>query len=631
MDKYEVIGEIGKGCFGHVSKIIRKSDKKLLIWKELNYEGIPDKEQQLIENEISILKEMNHPNIVKQYEIIKDERNSKLYIVMEYCDGEDLEKLILKNKFHKQLVDEKLIWNILIQILRALNYIHNEKKIVHRDIKPSNIFLNKNYNIKLGDFGLSKKFYSEYSNTLIGTPIYMSPELLEKKPYNVKTDIWALGCSIYELATFSTPYAAPNMNVLLNKIRNGLPQRIDKTYSDELWNIISKMLTYDYNKRPSSLELIEEYDKLIYFKNSNNNNKNDNIKDYKQLYFIYKEKYEKIKNEQKEKEKNIKKREDLLNKKMEEQNKKEIELSKREKDLKEMEENIKKKQKSEEINLEKKKQELIKLLKINNQIIENHRNKYINTNQNYFINNGDNNNHYLLNQMNISSDNKNNNYEYNNNINNLNSYKTNKKYIDIRNGEYNEEFMTTIKTIDKHLNMRKTNNHNKNKDNLIYNYNSLDLIMHNNNLLDNDNNNDFFSNKQFNSKNNINTNINKKEIIKNNYHYYSDNNQNIDGMKYYNNNEENILELVNHDINQDSNQNHIIQNYQKEINENNNQINFNNCTNFDNNESLNLNENEDNEGRTTLQQIDKVIDLKRNEKNPFKNNNDNININNNKN
>ena len=274
MDKYEVIGEIGKGSFGTVSKIKRKSDKKILIWKELKYEGISDKEKELIVNEISLLKEMNHPNIVKQYETINDERNFKLYIIMEFCDGGDLDKLILKNKFHKKLVDEKLIWDILIQILRALNYIHNEKKILHRDIKPSNIFLDKDYNIKLGDFGLSKKFINEYSNTIIGTPLYMSPELLERKPYNIKTDIWALGCSLYELATFSTPYEAPNMNVLLNKIKNGLPQRIDKTYSDELWNIISKMLTYDYNKRPSSLQLINDCCRIFFLKNRNIRNYN---------------------------------------------------------------------------------------------------------------------------------------------------------------------------------------------------------------------------------------------------------------------------------------------------------------------------------------------------------------------
>ena len=621
MDKYEVVCEIGKGSFGTVSKIKRKSDKKKLIWKELKYEGISDKEKQLIINEINLLKEMNHPNIVKQYETINDERNFKLYIVMEYCDGGDLDKLILKNKFHKKLVDEKLIWDILIQILRALYYIHNEKKILHRDIKPSNIFLDKDYNIKLGDFGLSKKFINEYSNTIIGTPIYMSPEILERKPYNVKADIWALGCSLYELATFSTPYKAPNMNVLLAKIRNGLPPRINKTYSDELWNIISKMLTYDYNKRPSSLELIEKYDELFYFKNSINNNDNDNLKKYKQLYLFYKEKCEKIEKELIEKEKVIKKREDLINKKTEEQNKKEAELNKKQKELKEIEENIKKNQKMKEMNLKLKERDLNnKLNEIIEQrkIIENYRNKYTNNKQNGYSYNGDNNYHNLLNYKNINNDNRNNNYEFNNNnnINNLSDWEINKKDVYINNEEINDELMTTKKTIYTYFNINNKNN--KNKTNLINNYNSLDLISYNDNLLDgkdqnnesNDNSHKYLNNNQINSKNDTNKNL--KELIKNNYHYYSNNNQNKDDTKSnFNYNDENILEQIKNGMNQEYNKNLINQNNQKENNEKNNQIYFNNFPNFENNERINMNENEENEGRTTLQNIDQLIDSKK--------------------
>ena len=634
MDKYEVVCEIGKGNFGTVSKIIRKSDKKILIWKELKYEGISDKEKQLIINEINLLKEMNHSNIVKHYETINDEINSKLYIVMEYCDGGDLDKLILKNKFYKKFLDEKLIWDILIQILIALNYIHNEKKILHRDIKPSNIFLDKDWNIKLGDFGLSKKFYHEFTNTIIGTPLYMSPELLERKPYNVKSDIWALGCSIYELTTFSTPYEAPNMDILLNKIRNGLPQRINKTYSDRLWNMISKMLAYDYNKRPSSLELIVEYNKFFSFNKSINNNRNDIIKMYKQLYLLYKQKYEKIENEQKEKEKKMKKREDLLNKKAEEQNIKEVQLNKKEKELekKEKEQNIK------EMELEKKKREINNILKeINNprNIIENHRN--MNYNQNCYFNNGDNKNNNLLNQMNINNDDKNNNYEYNNNNlnkNKSNNIKINKNDININNREIKDEFMDIMKKKNEDLNINKRNNHNKNQNNLNCDYNNLDSIDDNINVLVgndqknvyNDNNNKYLNNNQINSKNNINANINQKEVIKNNYHYYSKNNQNEDDMKLYfnyNNNDENILEPVNNDMNQENNQNLINQNYQKETNENQNK--FNNHPNSANNERENLNENEDNERRMNLQKIDQVFDSKKNtnENKLFINNNNN--------
>ena len=212
MEKYIALSEIGKGSFGRVIKIMRKSDNKILIWKELNCENISEKEKEFITNEIMILQELNHPNIVKQYEVIPDNINSKIYIVMEYCEEGDLDKLILKNKNNKQLIDENLIWDIIIQTLNALNYLHNEKKVLHRDIKPSNIFLDKDYKIKLGDFGLSRKYLFE-AKTILGTPLYLPPEILERKPYNEKADIWALGCSIYELTSFHTPYEAPNVNI----------------------------------------------------------------------------------------------------------------------------------------------------------------------------------------------------------------------------------------------------------------------------------------------------------------------------------------------------------------------------------------------------------------------------------
>jgi NIMA (never in mitosis gene a)-related kinase len=276
MNQYGVICQIGSGSYGKVYKIIRKRDKKEFIWKEMRLEGIPENGRMLIENEINILKELNHPNIVKQYETFTDDSNSKLYIVMEYCEKGDLDKLILQNKNNRNIVDEQLIWDILFQTLNALNYIHNDKKILHRDIKPSNIFLDKDYNIKLGDFGLSRKYYNQYANTILGTPLYMAPEMLEKKQYNVEADIWALGCSIYELTNFVVPFDAPNMEILLNKINNGPPKRINNIYSEYLWKIVSEMLTPDYTKRPSSSQLLGECNEIISIRNNIFNIKNKN-------------------------------------------------------------------------------------------------------------------------------------------------------------------------------------------------------------------------------------------------------------------------------------------------------------------------------------------------------------------
>ena len=451
MDKYEVIGEIGKGSFGTISKIIRKVDKKILIWKELKYEGIPDEEKQLIANEINLLREMNHTNIVKQYETINDVKNSKLYIVMEYCDGEDLEKLIFKNKFYKYYLNEELIWDILFQTLRALNYIHNEKKILHRDIKPSNIFIDKDCNIKLGDFGLSKKFVNEYSNTIIGTPIYMSPELLERKPYNAKTDIWALGCSLYELATFSTPYQAPNMNILLNKIRNGLPQRIDKAYSDELWNIISKMLTYDYNKRPSSLQLIEDCCEIFISKIRPNRNyyqkKIEELLCFKQQLDKRDKELQKKDEELSEKEKMIIFKENSLNMLENKLKMKEQELNKKIKELEEM--NKKFEEKKKELNIKEMKIEKeIKMEEFN--IQEN-----FNINGNLSLNN---NNRYYLNNV---DNNKNNNINKNKNKN-----KSNNNILNIQNNFNNDDLLSTKENLEQYFKPKKKNSLNFNDETL---------------------------------------------------------------------------------------------------------------------------------------------------------------------
>ena len=572
MDKYEVLSEIGKGSFGTVSKIVRKSDRQILIWKELYYEGIPENEKELISNEISLLKEMNHPNIVNQYEVINDDSNSKLYIVMEYCDGGDLDQLIQKSNFNKTRIDENFIWKILIQTLKALNYIHNEKNILHRDIKPSNIFLYKNYNIKLGDFGLSRKFYNEYAKTIIGTPLYMSPELLERKPYNEKADIWALGCSLYELSTFSTPYEAPNMDVLLNKIRNGLPQRIDRSYSNKLWNIISKMLTYDYNKRPSSLQLIEEYDELFVSKKYINIDRNDIQRKWEELN-LFKQQLDKRDKEQNEKEKELIKRENQLKelyqkleKQKREQNIKDIQLKEREKKLNEKERKF----------------------------------NYLDSNKNG--NQGNiylNNNRYYL---------KNDDYKKNNNINqnNLNNNNSNNNQINI-DKERNKNYLTeTNDELNKYFNNSNLNDNGNDALNIDDNNKFFDQRNQKNESYDNNNN--YLNNNQL--VTNINNNANNP--IKINYNYYSNNNQ-IKLNFVYNNFDENILEPINHNMNQKNNQNLINNNEQKDINEK-------NIPNFGIKEKINKDENNDNNEKTTLGQINQVIDSK---KNKNKNNNNN--------
>jgi NIMA (never in mitosis gene a)-related kinase len=140
---------------------------------------------------------------------------------MEYCENSNLEVFIKQHKKENKLIDNNVLYYIILDICSGLKEIHN-KKIIHRDLKPNNIFISKDYKIKIGDFGISKILKdSDYTNTnYIGTLGYMAPELLSKEKYNNKADIWSLGCIIYELCTLNACFEI-NIDVigLLNKIK----------------------------------------------------------------------------------------------------------------------------------------------------------------------------------------------------------------------------------------------------------------------------------------------------------------------------------------------------------------------------------------------------------------------------
>jgi NIMA (never in mitosis gene a)-related kinase len=245
MDQYQVIETIGSGSFGKVCKI-RRNDGKILVWKELNYGNMSAKEKELVVSEVNILRELKNPFIVRYYDRIVDKPSTKLYIVMEYCAGGDLGKVVKKCKLEKSSLDEKVIWKVLAQAVVALKDCHRRmeggdcKPILHRDIKCANVLLDSNLNIKMGDFGLAKQLASEgkMAETNVGTPFYMSPELINERKYDEKTDIWSLGCLIYEIAALRPPFEATNQVALALKINDGKFPRIPLKYSDALFDII---------------------------------------------------------------------------------------------------------------------------------------------------------------------------------------------------------------------------------------------------------------------------------------------------------------------------------------------------------------------------------------------------------
>ncbi len=132
---------------------------------------------------------------------------------MEYAAGGDLAQRLISRKPHH--LAEHELWHYLLQLLEGLSYLHSQR-ILHRDLKPANIFLDEVGNVKIGDLGLGRILgsKSDVARTGVGTPLYFSPELCMDKPYDTKSDIWALGCLIYELATFTPPFIASNQIAL---------------------------------------------------------------------------------------------------------------------------------------------------------------------------------------------------------------------------------------------------------------------------------------------------------------------------------------------------------------------------------------------------------------------------------
>ena len=252
---YIIKQTLGKGTYGLVYKVQKINSNSVYVIKQIPLSGLSEKERNEVEQEAKILHSINSNYVVKYYDSFKE--NDNLNIVMEYCDGGDLNGfLIEKKKFGKPL-DESLIWKIFIKITIGLADIHR-LKILHRDLKTLNIFLKQNLDIKIGDLGVAKVLSkNNFAKTVIGTPYYLSPEICEEKPYNDKSDVWALGCILYELCTFKHPFEARSQGALILKILNNKPEPIDSTFSKELNNIIFKLLDKNYDKRPSCIEILE--------------------------------------------------------------------------------------------------------------------------------------------------------------------------------------------------------------------------------------------------------------------------------------------------------------------------------------------------------------------------------------
>ena len=257
MEKYRKVKVVGKGSFGHAVLVQSVADRKLYIMKIIDVSRMERKQKEEALNEVHVLKAMRHPYIVTYRESFMDKRC--LCIVMDYADGGDMYSKIAKQKQLNKGFPENMILDWFVQICLAIKHMH-DRKILHRDLKTQNVFLTSKGEVKIGDFGISRVLQHTYdcAQTAIGTPYYLSPEICQEKPYNQKSDIWSLGCILYEIVTLRHAFDASSMKGLVVKILRGTYPSIPSAYSQNLKELIDEMLQKDAKNRPSVKKILEK-------------------------------------------------------------------------------------------------------------------------------------------------------------------------------------------------------------------------------------------------------------------------------------------------------------------------------------------------------------------------------------
>ena len=270
-DDFEVLQVLGNGTFGNVLKVKSKKNLEIYAMKKVNKNLLKGKnEEKYYRNEQIILSKLQSPLVCRCYTYFEDK--NFMYYVMEFVNNGDLKSYFFANK---STIPEEKLWDLFFKCISGLLYIHN-LGIIHRDIKLDNLFLDDNFNIKIGDFNISaalntesaKNFTHDSSqinqmlngNSVVGTPGFAAPEVAEKQPYDQKADVYSMGISFFILAYGASPYE-----------KKGLNNKLNSSYSDEINDIIERMIEKDVTKRYSSNEAYKAIKNIYmekYVKNS---------------------------------------------------------------------------------------------------------------------------------------------------------------------------------------------------------------------------------------------------------------------------------------------------------------------------------------------------------------------------